>query len=257
MANSSCLQYFSNSTNERPLSLVRNHSLVFTIRLFALLVAILNLTVLYSFRLNIKHHLYKYLIVIALVDLAYFFSMSSLSAFPRLCLNHRYNETLCSAPVQKTFFILLIFISDYLTSSLALFNILAEIYLTVQRILLITNSSIKHLKFKFSCFILFIISFTAYLPVLFMYKIEKDCQFNKTKRAYLLSYKITKTGFGKTGVSVVIQAALSATRILLVTLVLFVLNIIVICVFKRFLQKKIELKNINCNFYFQLKIGFR
>ena len=47
------------------------------------------------------------LLVIALVDLVYFFLLSIIAIFPRLCYDERYKDTMCSPRIHHTFLVLL------------------------------------------------------------------------------------------------------------------------------------------------------
>jgi hypothetical protein len=140
-----------------------------------------------------------------------------------------------------------IFISEYATSALALANIITEIFITAQRLALVTRTPfcIKKVKVKTVCLIILAGSFLAHGPLLFMNKIQSVRDFNKT-----VDYRLAKTDFGKHSMGRATVIILTGTRIILVTIVLFVLSIISVIKFHRFYKQKKggEFKSITCNF---------
>ena len=138
---------------------------------------------------------------------------------------------------------LYILLSEYLTSCLAVFNILMENFLTIHRILLLNNSHLVKNKtyIKLIVILISLISFLIYIPQIFMNKISKIhvMPFNFT------TYTVGQTIFGRSKSAILIQVILNVSRMILIIAVLLVLNIITIVLYWKFLKKKRTLRYLS------------
>jgi hypothetical protein len=136
-----------------------------------------------------------------------------------------------------------------LTTCLQMFNIILEIFLTAHRIAII--SSLKtfrqevNVKLVSGC--IFISCLSIYIPKLFTHSITNvnatGAESNSTPAKVI--YKLTKTAFGKSSTGVLITPVLTTTRIVLVSIVLLVLNIVCVIQFKAYLKNKLRIKSLN------------
>ena len=241
------------------------NDLIFVLRCFAFIVSAINISVLANTKLTRKDSLYKYLLVIAVFDSLYSLLLLLVMGvehnveviFSRtlevICSNKKAYEgtqTRCDSSRYYIFLGLFLFISEFVTSVFQFFNILLEIFLTLQRIFLISNvrSFLRDTNVKRVCTILFLISFFIHMPIIFMDNIEESETRINNMTQIARHYRLNKTMFGKTTVAKSIMTGLSTSRLVLVTLVLLILNIIAIVKYRAYLKKKWELKDLNCKF---------
>jgi hypothetical protein len=219
-----------------------NKPLVLCLRYFAFISSLVNIRIFSTFKL--KNSLYKLLMIIAIADALYSFMLLSLGFLAMIC----YEDSLCGPSLYYGYLLGYVFISEFLTSSLALFNIILEIFITIQRILILSqvNSLLKTAKVRVVCSIFSVVSIIAYSPLLSMFKIVKIDQDDAYESANNTSfeYRLSKNEFGKSTAALFFLTSISLTRITLVTVFLFVLNITCIVKFKQYLKKKIYLKKI-------------
>jgi hypothetical protein len=137
------------------------------LRFFAFFFNVLSTIILVNPKLENK--MYKYLVVISIVDTLY----TSLMWFILLVLIGLCGKNIhtdCDPNIYFFVLFLFIFVSDFLTSVLALFGILLEIFLSVHRLILIIDNEchLRHLRVLLVCVIAFVISTLAYTPTLFV-----------------------------------------------------------------------------------------
>jgi hypothetical protein len=237
MANAT-LKALSNGTNF-VLSL-GGMPLLTVLRYIAVSFSLLNMLVLRNKKL--KDPLYTFLLVMATVDSLYGIIITSLRWAD--CIKENQNE--CSPYLNLANMILYISMSEYLTSCMALFNILLEIFLTLQRIFLISNMQIgRNASVKKVCLTLAFISLVFYSPVLF---IDKIVTTNGTDGSQGINFKRVRTEFGKTKYAMWTLIGLNSTRTLLVTVVLLIINIVAIVKFNAYLERKAQLTSKNIFF---------
>jgi hypothetical protein len=203
------------------------------VRVTALIASLVNMRVLVSIKFNILVH--RLFAIMAAVDSVY------ISMLFLLRITYLYCEPspdLICPRVHFIFNMAHIWISDYATSCMALFNILLEIFITLQRLFTVSNHlpSIKNIsKVKLVCIIIFIISFSAYLPVLFMKRVELKPEQNP--QSAVKQYWLIKTEFGKSKAATNIMNLLNVSRVFLFSFVLLVLNFMTVFRFRRFLKR--------------------
>jgi len=195
---------------------------------------VLNLFVLSSKEL--KDSSYKYMFANSLNNLLYLMF---------IVLYHIY-FIITSVNQKKSYLFLLchIAILEYLTSCMAIFNLIAQIILSTQRILLILNKQIfQNISPYRGIAIITVISLVYYIPVLTIQKIDlvTKTTTNYTNQINEQNYAIVSTDFGRTSFGKTIRTILSIGRIVLATVILSVVNMINYYLFKKFFDKKINL----------------
>jgi hypothetical protein len=225
---------FGNNTSSSRMPTFMN-SILLIPRLVAILFSFQNVIVFLNKKL--KNSVYRLLLVMATVDTLYGILVFSLVV--TMCAKTNPNE--CSPYLYLAHLLSFIIISEYLTSCLAFFNILLEIFLTVERMCLISNIKIyRYVSVKKICLILLVISLAFYTPVLFINRITSSY----STSAGRFNYKLIRTVFGKTTYAKWISIGLNSTRIALVLVVLLILNIIAILKFNAYFERKARLKSI-------------
>jgi hypothetical protein len=233
---------------DRRILSLNNSLYIMALRLIAFLLSLLNTTVLASPRL--KDNLYKYLMLISIADFLYSGSVFVMGVFARLC--YAEDPIYCTSSVYHSFLVIYILLSEYVTSCLAFLNIVTENFITLQRIVLISNmqSFLRTVSFKRVCFGLSLTIFSIYVPVLFMSKIDtieiKDPLNGHSK----IDYRLNGTDFGRSPLAKSIVTTLNMIRIGLVTVVLLILNILAIIKFRQYLNRKQHLSKISILFLF-------
>lgn len=181
---------------------------------------------------SLKDRTYRFLLIEATVDFFYISMMGSSSLIN------------CGSPCQSrsnTLWAQLIrlCIYDYLTSCLAINNILIEIFISIERLCIVSNKCyFQKLSFQPVVFTIGIFSLLFYTPVLFLESISNLGNGN---------YQLATTNFGNSEIGRLIPSVLTAIRLLLATVFLFSINVITLIKFKRHLNKKLKLKgNVIC-----------
>jgi hypothetical protein len=218
---------------ERGPALVNSYTFIIFLRFLALFVSLLNASILANKKL--KNSFYKYQFATAVAD-----SLFSLLVLSSLVFNCPPAKCTTSTKVLMNH-LAYILNSEYLSSCMAFFNILMEIFLTVQRIFAVRTSHVfwRSLRVKQVIFALLLVSFAYYSPVLFYNKIIPVEDFRLPSNS---SYALLSTEFGKTRLAKLILISLTSIRISLVTVVLFILNLMAIVKFKTYFQNKLILK---------------
>ena len=176
--------------NNFNLTMIAVSSSVFTvfIRSFAFVVSLMCIWGLFMIR-NASS-LNKCLLAISFSDALYIFLGLLMYPFRISCKED--DPALCGEYVYLLVLINYIVFSEFLTSCLAFFSILMEVFLVIQRIMIVRNkiSLFKNLKGNFICLTVCIISILIYIPVLFVRRIEPE-ENSSTRRqnATIINYK--------------------------------------------------------------------
>jgi hypothetical protein len=183
---------------------------------------------------KLKNRTYKYLFFVAIGDFLYLSTIMMNHTIKLVCNP----SSKCSSEANYASHFMTLAISDYLTSCLAIFGIVFEIFLTIDRILIIKNKKwLKNLKMRYPLIILIAFSLLFYLPVVFLKHIVAVTSENKP-----LNYKLTLTDYGSSKIGRLLPIILYSIRIGLVTIVLLALNITSIFIFRSYFNKK---KNVS------------
>lgn len=149
-------------------------------------------------------------------------------------------------PLYTSYFtqIYLIYINDYLTSSLAIFNILIDIVISFQRYFILLNKPYcQNISYKWVLFIIMVVSLVYYFPLIFFKDILVIS--NSTSSADVeTKYAATKNALGNSNFGKITPIVLSVGRIFLGVGVLTFINIMNAYEFKKRFYKK-NGKNLN------------
>jgi hypothetical protein len=223
---------------------INSHSVVITFRVFALAFSLLSVSVLARIKSN--NSLNRFLLVVSTIDALYSSLVLFLLIFVRFCAS---DVEKCGPNGYFVFLVFFLFFSEYFTTCLQMFNIILEILLTAHRIAIISslNAFRKEVNVKLVSGCVFLTCLSIYSPTLFTYSIKNvnAAATESNTTATKVIYKLTKTAFGKSSAGVLITPVLTTTRIVLVSIVLLVLNIICVIQFKAYLRKKLKVKNLN------------
>jgi hypothetical protein len=237
----------------RKIATDRQRQIAQMLRMAGILASLMNVLVLVNPKL--KESLFRYLLVMAIVDMFYSLMVFTLGFMSSLCLPS--TSEMCGPNLYLTFLVMFILMSDFLTSSLALMNILLEIFLTTQRMLMITNkkSALRNASVTRVCWTLFGVSLLLYFPFLFMNKIEPampvsgvftntTLKVNINQNRY--NYRRVKSQFGDSEFAFWFTVTVNGIRIFLVVGVLFVLNCVAVFKFHSYFYRKYAIKERSC-----------
>lgn len=178
---------------------------------------------------NLKDPIYKFYIASSILDFMY----GTIIAFIIFILCGTLCEKLRSTTLATQVFWLVF--DDYLTSCFAITNIFIELFLSLQRLFMITNKTfLQNLNPNKVLIFLCVIGLVYYIPVLFVRKIVKfDLSFaNKT------GYGLEQTDFGKSDLGRTFPVILSTIRLVIASIVLFSINVVSLIKFKNHINKK-------------------
>jgi hypothetical protein len=215
-----------------------------TLRSLAFLTSLLSIKVLTSLRTSIL--VYKYIKLMSVADAFYTGALLVFRVLELLCAKSPAES--CPS-IQYAFLVSYIWISDYFTSCLAFFNILMEIFVQIQRMLIVMNrlSAVGlSSRGRLVSIFIFLVAFTIYTPYLFMKRVSvQSVKHGRVK------YQLVLTEFGQSELSISIVNVINSARMFLIVVVLFVLNLITLVRFRMFLKRrKLDLKAMNCKFDF-------
>jgi hypothetical protein len=220
----------------------QNSVVLNVLRSMALLASLMNAFI--FCRIKQQDSLYKYLLVVAIFDGLYTGFKLTLCAANTIYFAY---GKMHEHGAQFAFFYLnvCVFINEYLTSVFTMFNILMEVYVTMQRIFLISNISynrhFRSVRFGHVCSCLLACSVLMYTPILFTNRVEIFSNNSNETTNASVAYKIEHTEFGVSRARGIFHNWMSLIRIVLVSVVLFGLNLTAIHMHRSFLNTKKKL----------------
>lgn len=132
-----------------------------------------------------------------------------------------------------------LFFDDYLTSCFAINNIIIELFVSIQRIIVLSNQNcFRNLKPTIVLPIIACIALIYYSPVLFL----KEIVTNESLFRNSTGFSLENTKFGNTTVGRIFPVVLASIRLLIASVVLFILNLFTLVKFRKHLNKKSNLK---------------
>ena len=198
-------------------------------------------------RSEFKNPIHKFMLAYSVSDFFYLFicCFASLIKCGKFC---RVDDSFLTQVYGDVFI-------DYITSVLAIFNIVIEVFLSIQRYLAIKNiNCLQKISILHSLFFIFIFSVIFYLPILFTKTIVKK-SLNQIDSSLLQKisninenhtiYTLEITDFGKSvfGKTVVLSLLLIRNVIFLGFILIF--SILTWIQFRKYLNKKMKMKNLN------------
>lgn len=134
------------------------------------LTSIINIAVLAHPLIQKSSDTFKYLLNISIFELLYLAPLLATNLINKACAA---SSTLCSPGAQYTALFMAISIQNYLSASIAIYNINMEIFLTVQRVFSFENKKFpSKLTVRQVIMINLVISLVFYTPLLFFTIIE-------------------------------------------------------------------------------------
>lgn len=204
----------------------------------SVLAALTNLINIFVFsRMKLKNDVLKYSLVISIADLLYSLIITEISLVQ--FFGDDLNQQAIKLLNEK-------FFDEYFTSCIAIFILLIDVYISLQRYFIVSNKYIWYMNcvpFKASFTVILMLSFAYYLPSLTLFRVKHICS-----DVYMLDL----TEFGQTTFGVVIRIVLNMGRILLLICVLPIINIFIWLQLKRAMKKK---KMLKFNGFTNLTIG--
>ncbi len=170
----------------------------------------LNIYVFLSNITKFKHQIFTFMLITSSVDLVY-------------CALLIYNNwAMCkTCQLYTTYFTQLytIIVFDYITSCLAIFNILIDIIVSFERYLIVLNSKyLRNISLTATILIVSVLSLLYYLPVLFMKNIELIKSTN--------SFRLELNNFGSSRFAEILIIVIQSIRIFLTVILLPSVNIL-------------------------------
>jgi hypothetical protein len=193
---------------------------------------------------KLKDPAFKILLAVAIVD----FSYMSLHFFNTLMdMYCKPMPFMCGSNVQQFSFIANQLIFNYLTSCMALYSILSEIFLTVQRMLLLKNNFVlKNVTVRIVGPVCGAISLIYYSPYWFAYDFITTGNVYVYRNQTFVEWNLVENDFGSSVAGSWLLSALSIIRMVLVLVVLLVLNIISTVRFRNHFSRRVTLVAGNC-----------
>ncbi len=201
-------------TNALPLSFY----LSLIVSIFGVVTNLLNIFVFLSNRANMKHQIFTFMLAISSVDLAYC-----------ALLTYKSWSTCEICQLYTVYFTQLytIIVFDYITSCLAIFNILIDIIVSFERYLIVVNSRyLRRISTQAVIWFVGVFSLLYYSPVLFMKSIEAIENSSE-------SFRLVLTSFGRSILAKIVLIVLQSVRIFLSVLLLPTINILTAVQLKR------------------------
>jgi hypothetical protein len=194
-----------------------------------MLTSLVNISVLSRRSVLSSSVLFKHLLIMSTSDFLY----SALFVLACPLKQCQPSSTACGLATQCVALFVDIGFNDWLTSCIAIFIILTELFLSLERLFVVMNRtliSVSKIKYFYMC--MGVLSLAYYAPVLFLKRIvqhsttETSCGLsvsNSTNSTLQFEYELTAFGRSQAGKLVII--VLSSIRFLLATIVLLALNL--------------------------------
>jgi hypothetical protein len=196
---------------------------------FGVLTNLINITVFVNPRITDK--CFKYMLVNSISDMVYLSLFLVVYYIPMHFCVAKCQIGSYSYTAQLLFFLF----DDYFSSTLAFFNILTDILLSLKRLMIVTNKYYATwISYKVAISACYLLALILYSPVLFLKEIEPSSSPNGT------FYTIVPTKFASSGIGTATPIILSSFRIFMGIVVLSTINIVTTLKLKSQLMKKME-----------------
>jgi hypothetical protein len=241
-----------NQTNKKPTNLIyvdpkfdprtlANYSLlnVATIIISALMMVPTFISMAVFAHPNLKDPAFKILLSVATLDFIYMIMTFVVYILDTFCEPMPY---MCGSTTQLWAFVIDQLFNNFLTSDVAVYSILSEIFLTIQRLLLLKNIRvIKDVTVKTTGPILGIISLLYYSPYWFAYDFVTTGNVYVYRNATYVEWNLVITDFATSPAGSWFLSSLSIFRMILVMVVMLAINIASIFAFRKYFSKKVHL----------------
>nr|QVK45838.1 G protein-coupled receptor [Proales similis] len=193
-----------------------------------------SLCILGFIRLKLEHEIFKFMKLISLVDLFYLMFIS-------LFFLSRCKASWCQFSTSYVSQLYLIVVDAYLTSCMAIFNILIDLTISVQRFLIVSNVKVfEKLRFWRIVIPIGLVSLVYYTPELFTKRIVQ-VQLSDTERganSTRIGFALEPNAFGETQASRLILSMLGIIRGPGTLVLLLIINSATVLNFRRLLTRK-------------------
>jgi hypothetical protein len=202
--------------------------------------SIINIIVFLNKKLRVNT-IFKVLTVMSIADFFYL-GLSHIKYISKLyCASNDMFK--CLSKMKQIDHIFYLIVDQYITSCLAIFNIMIEIYLTIDRLLMVCNSHwLKKIKTKIMIEVIGGIAIFYYLPVFFLWTVVEEVYIVQETGQIASIYSQLPSPFGDSAAGKSIPITLSFIRVFNVTIVLLTLNVINIIKFRSYFAKKSNIK---------------
>lgn len=181
---------------------------------------------------QLKDPTYTFLLAEACIDLCYVSLLACYLVFKCGLASCEQRKT------QLGFQIYVLVVANYLTSCMAINNIIIELFLSIQRLCIISNwSFLQNISAPKGVLVVLAVSLVYYSPVLFLNRI-----FAQTNSQGVLVFSLPLTDFGQSSIGHITPAILILVRLSLATIGLFSVNMFMFFKFRQHLEKKSKLK---------------
>jgi hypothetical protein len=203
-------------------------------RAFGAVFALLNVAIFMHKAILNSSETFYYLLAISVADFVYMSLLVTANLTFKICNT---SSTQCSLFGQYLAFFLYISVSNCISSSLAIFNIILENFLALQRLHLIKNKPfLPKVRPIHVIPTVLVFSLLYYLPTAFTSEIVTRTIFLNDSN--VTEYKMVNTKYGNSFIGLATPAILSFGRLTLSGPVLLSLTIYNIYIFKKYLKKK-------------------
>lgn len=176
---------------------------------------------------RLKYPVFKFMLLTSINDCLYCFIL----AFESISFCNS-----CYAHVNFYTNVYTVYVAGYISSSLAILNILIELFISLERYLIILNSPyLKQISYIHVTILLMILSFVYYVPVLFA---------SKVVLVQGSGYTIHKTEFGKASGEIIL-ILLQGSRLIISVLIIPLLNTVIIVSLSSMLKKRASIVQSN------------
>jgi hypothetical protein len=208
--------------------------ITYTMRALGTVTALINIAIFMHRKMLKSSETFYYLLAMSIFDFLYLGPLLLSNIINKLCSS---SSTQCGEIAQYLSLFLVISVNNYLSSSFALFNIIFEIFLTIQRLFIIDNKEfLPKLTVRRLVLINLVISIAFYSPIGFQSRIRSSLI--KLNGTNLTEFKLVNTEFGNSFVGKLTPIILSTVRIVLCGPILFAVSLANIFVLKKYLAKK-------------------
>lgn len=200
--------------------------------IFCLTGVVLNiLNIIVFLNAKMKDISFRYMLVISLSDVVYL--ASNAYVFVTFCDECSINKSYLTQ-------IYILYFHEYVSRSMAIFNILVEIALSVQRYLILinkTNSILNNNHYKMVVLGLLFFSFLFYLPLTF-FKSINSINTNNSNETFDQQFKLEYNQIGESTAGKLTLVIISIIRLVLGSVVLTIINIISVYTLKKLIKFK-------------------
>lgn len=183
-----------------------------------------------------KSYMFRWLQAMSAIDFSYLVLILYENLLSAFCSTSSVN---CGQIAQLVSLISSWIIVHLVSSALAITNILLELILTFHRLQLIRNSksAAKNWSIKLILPLILTGSLLFYMPAFIVYRIS-SYELELDNSTIIIEYTLVRSDFGQTRLGYLTPIITSLVRFAICGPILFILNMITVCAWKRFMSQK-------------------